>query len=81
MAKKKRKRKTCVIGARCRKHYDQVHGLEAEELRKGVEELITHAGEDSDASDDQLVVRAKDLQRLLDKTDARDSLAYIESQE
>lgn len=45
------------------------HGAEAEELRSGIEKLI--------AEGDQ--VCCWQLQRLLDRVDARDSLAYLEA--
>lgn len=48
-----------------------VHGAEAEELRKGVEKLLT------DGADVSFI----DLQRLLDRVDARDSLAFLEAQD
>lgn len=52
----------------CTVHADSEHGWEAEELRHGLEELIK-GGDD---------VSAKDIQRLLDRVDACDSLAYLE---
>lgn len=58
----------CVIGKRCAKHMDSVHGHEAEELRSGIEKII----ESGD-------VTVYELQRLLDDTDARDSLAFLEN--
>jgi hypothetical protein len=69
----KRRRPRCTIGVQCRKHCDQVHGLEAEELRKGVEKII---GEYTDVENDDIT---QALQRLLDTTDARDSLAFLEA--
>lgn len=48
-----------------------VHGAEAEELRKGIEQIMKHDG-------DEYGFR-RSLQALLDKVDARDSLAYLEA--
>lgn len=45
-------------------------GREAEELRSGIEDLINEAEEDR--------VPTSDLQDLLDRVDARDSLAYLQ---
>jgi hypothetical protein len=53
----------------CARHAGQQHGLEAEELRHGVEDILRNT--------DWKDMRAE-LQRLLDETDARDSLAYLE---
>lgn len=52
-----------------------VPGKEAEELRQGIERLIADIAVDADPED-----IAADLQRLLDETDARDALAYLEGQ-
>lgn len=57
----------CVMGKRCREHDGQIHGAEAEELRSGLERLI---------EEDDLTVRS--VWRLLDRVDARDSLAFLE---
>ena len=69
------------MGAACTKHEGMVHGAEAEELRKGIEAILCEYAVD-DAKDDGAADYAEDmtreLRRLLDKTDARDSLAYIE---
>lgn len=56
----------------CREH-GFTHGCEAEELRKGIEVVM----EDLDTDD----VTRHTLQRLLDKVDARDSLAYLEAKD
>jgi ribA/ribD-fused uncharacterized protein len=52
----------------CAVHNGANHGGEAEELRSGIEALIKH----------DLHVTSSDLQSLLDRVDARDSLAYLE---
>jgi hypothetical protein len=57
----------CVIGKPCAEHDGMVHGKEAEELRRGIEELIAGGGPTT-----------IDLMRLLERVDARDSLAYLE---
>lgn len=56
----------------CAVHVGAVHGGEAEELRAGIEQLI--------ADDEELIWRAvrRELQDLLDRVDARDSLAHLE---
>lgn len=59
----------CVIGRPCARHYGEVHGKEAEELRDGVQRII-------DADPDEARVR---LIQLLDHVDARDSLAFLEA--
>ena len=51
--------------------HDFIHGAEAEELREGIEKLM----ENEDA------VKVRQLQSLLDRVDARDSLAYLESKD
>lgn len=55
-----------------------VHGAEAEELRKGVERIINSIDGDERYYGDELVGR---FQTLLDRVDARDSLAYREAQD
>jgi len=59
----------CVIGRYCRKH-DFIHGAEAEEWRERVERFAA-ANEDNK--------HGRWARRLLDKVDARDSCAYVES--
>lgn len=54
----------------CARHAGQVHGAEAEELRRGIETIVKNA--------DGEVLRSK-LKRLLDEVDARDSLAHLEA--
>ena len=61
----------CPLHVRCQTH-EFFHGAEATELREGIERIL----EDRDfqeASD-----LCNQLQRLLEKVDARDSLAYSE---
>jgi hypothetical protein len=54
----------------CPVHAYQRHGKEAQELRAGIEELL---------SGTKLFYSWKDaLRALLDRVDARDSLAYLE---
>jgi len=56
-----------------------IHGKEAEELREGIEDLLEqhtqHAGGDESTAWKLL----RGLRKLLDETDARDSLAWLES--
>jgi hypothetical protein len=60
-------RPPCILGQFCSFH-NFVHGAEAEELREELEKLI----EESDKK-----VRVRDLEKLLDRVDARVSVAYI----
>ncbi len=73
----------CIIGKPCKRH-GFVHGWEAEELRKGIEDLISHCEDmkwDSGHSRyDIPVVTVQNLRELLDQVDAQDSLTYLESQ-
>lgn len=61
----------------CPVHEYQRHGREAEELRAGVEELIAGGG-DCCCNGCWGGDLAEKLQSLLDRVDARDSLAYRE---
>jgi hypothetical protein len=61
-----------ISNADCAVHSGMRHGGEAEELRMGIEEII---GDDSIDDVDELY---RQLQSLLDMTDARDSLAIGE---
>jgi hypothetical protein len=63
--------KRCVIGKPCPEHDNAVHGREAEELRAGIEKLISESAGSS--------VTDRQLHRLLDRTDARDSVAFLEN--
>ena len=62
-----------IANAACSIHAGMRHGGEAEELRMGVEEILHGADYDSRMTD-----LKKELQRLLEETDARDSLAHTE---
>ena len=70
----------CVVGVRCDRHYGEVHGQEAEELRAGVEQILHNT---ADVRDDEaafvLAEQRKALIFLLDRIDARDSLAFREA--
>ncbi len=57
----------------CPVHDGELHGAEAEELRAGVEALIEQYMDGAVPSDK--------LQRLLDRVNARDSLAHLERQD
>jgi hypothetical protein len=70
----------CVVGVSCDRHGGAVHGREAEELRKGIEQCLRNTVDVR--SDDAAVVLAgfrKSLYFLLDHVDARDSLAFLEA--
>lgn len=67
----------CVVGLPCARHGGEVHGREAEELRAGVEQIL---GNTADVSDDEATFVLAEVRRslifLLDRIDARDSLAF-----
>jgi uncharacterized MAPEG superfamily protein len=70
----------CPVGAPCDRHYGAVHGGEAEELRAGVEQIVNAAvAADADAALDALRETRLALIALLDRVDARDSLAFREA--
>ena len=70
----------CVIGSRCDRHGGAVHGQEAEELRAGVEQILKNTSDVDDAeAPDVLRALRKSLIFLLDRIDARDSLAFREA--
>jgi hypothetical protein len=56
--------------------HDFQHGYEAEELRKGIENIINSIDGNEQIAGDDVIGR---FQRLLDRVDARDSLAFCES--
>lgn len=70
---------SCVVGLPCEKHGGVVHGQEAEELRAGVEQIL---GNTTDVRDDDaafvLAEQRMAFVFLLDRIDARDSLAFRE---
>lgn len=70
----------CVVGQACELHGGAVHGKEAEELRGGVERILRSMS-DVPASDEFHALREarKALILLLDRIDARDSLAFLEA--
>jgi len=70
---------TCVVGIPCNRHAEEIHGREAEELRVGVERILRDMGETSPSSSAFRETR-KNLSALLDDVDARDSLAFRETQ-
>lgn len=59
----------------CTVHGDVAHGGEAEELRKGIESIIDRAARCARWEMDDVLAA---LRKLLDETDARDSLAFVE---
>ena len=61
----------CTVYSKYCPEHGFFHGAEAEELREGIEKIIDHEGD----------VRGfkRALQALLDRVDARDSLAYLEA--
>lgn len=71
---------TCVVGLPCERHGGVVHGQEAEELRAGIEQILGNTSHV--IPEDEEVVAAsmrKALVFLLDRIDARDSLAFREA--
>ena len=70
----------CVVGVRCDRHGGAVHGQEAEELRGGIEQILKNTSDVDDAeAPDVLRALRKSLIFLLDRIDARDSLAFREA--
>jgi hypothetical protein len=72
---------SCVVGAPCGKHYESIHGKEAEELRAGVEKLLAEYAPKAphdDAWHDYHDLR-RSLIKLLDEIEACDSLAFCEA--
>jgi hypothetical protein len=65
----------CVMGKLCIKHRNIIHGKEAEELRCGIEDIIINGRE----GDHDEWTWQDGLRKLLDTTDAGDSLAYLEA--
>lgn len=72
----------CSITGYCHDH-GFWHGGEAEELRSGLEGLLAKHRDPGDPMDanDVLAELLRDMQKLVDDTDARDSLAYREMRE
>lgn len=62
----------CNFGLPCPEHHGAVHGKEAEELRTGIEKLL---------AENSYQIQRTELFALLDRVDARDSLAYLETQD
>lgn len=72
----------CTIGMPCEKHSGAVHGQEAEELRAGVERILTDVAVVEDADAPAMLADVKmTLESLLDDVDARDSLVYCVKRE
>lgn len=67
------KLKPCVIGVYCSRH-GFYHGAEAEELREKIERELP----DSEGYDDPDSALARAIRRVLERVDARDSLAWCE---
>ena len=66
--------KPCPLdGSPCEAHAGAIHGREAEKLRSGIEKILQ-------SGLSGLRIRTQ-LQKLLDDTDARDSLAFVEVEE
>ncbi len=73
---------TCVVGASCAQHEGAVHGQEAEELRAGVEQILHNTADVNDDEEEATLVLSgmrRSLIFLLDRVDARDSLAFREA--
>ena len=71
---------SCVVGLPCARHSGVIHGQEAEELRAGVEQILKNT--DDVREDEAAFVLAEQrnaLIFLLDRIDARDSLAFREA--
>lgn len=72
----------CVVGLPCDRHGGAVHGREAEELRRGIERILRNF-DLSECVDPPRVEQAmlRELHRLLDEVDARDSVAFLEKRD
>jgi hypothetical protein len=71
---------TCVVGLPCDRHAGEVHGQEAEELRAGIEQILRNTAEVLPEDEDSVLASVrKSLIFLLDRVDARDSLAFREA--
>jgi hypothetical protein len=69
----------CMIGLPCERHGGAVHGREAEELRAGVEQILFNTTDVLPADEESVLASLrKALIFLLDRIDARDSLAFRE---
>lgn len=68
----------CRMGVPCETHSGITHGLEAETLRNGLEKLIATGGDRAERVLGDGCVCLETLQKLLDDTDAGDSLACLE---
>lgn len=66
-----------VRGEYCGEH-GFIHGGEADELRAGLEKLMANNTVRSEEWP-HYAVRVDDLQKLLDRVDARDSIAFVEA--
>ena len=64
-------KKPCTVYREFCQEHNFIHGAEAEELRKGIENIL-----EQNPSEDEWEWK---LRRLLDKVDARDSLAFLEA--
>ena len=89
MAKRKisGSKKCAIYRETCPQHHF-VHGAEAEELRQGIEEVISKIRDLQEDEEDSISALrdfpetiSRQLQKLLDKTDARDSFAFLEAKE
>lgn len=70
---------TCSITSSvCAKH-EFVHGKEADELRCGLEGIIAYYSENYTPEADPIEEIVESLRNLLDRVDARDSLAFLEA--
>lgn len=67
----------CSIGIYCRTH-DVIHGAEAGRLRKGIEALVRGSCPSDQIIGITDVVRAYDLETLLDEIGVHDSAAFLE---
>jgi hypothetical protein len=77
----------CPMGVECELHNGSVHGQEAERLRGGVEKLLEYHDApfdenptltDAEKMVDNYNQLRESLRELLDKTDAADSVAWLE---
>ncbi|MGE0792515.1 MAG: hypothetical protein AB7S26_42990 [Sandaracinaceae bacterium] len=76
--KKLKRTDGCRVYADLCPEHGFVHGAEAAELRAGIEDLVGEYFNPNASSDDCEDLR-KALEALLDRVDARDSLAHLEA--
>lgn len=70
---------TCPITSDVCANHGFVHGKEAEDLRRGLEGIIAYYSENYTPEADPIAEIVESLRNLLDRVDARDSVAFLEA--